>query len=65
MNATLWTRWHLTDVVGHGAAIAGGFVLMVLGLALGVTIVLLPIGLVVGLAGVLMFVGGIFAHPDG
>ncbi len=48
--------------IGHLAAVAGGFVLMVLGLAMGVTIVMLPVGIVVGLAGVLLFVWGLFGH---
>jgi hypothetical protein len=66
MAATLWNRWHIVDIAstfGHAAAILIGLVLMVIGLALGVTLVLLPVGLVVGLAGVLLVVGGIFAHP--
>lgn len=46
-------------ILGHTAAILAGFVLMVIGLALGVTMVLLPIGLVVGLIGVLVFVWGL------
>jgi ABC-type Fe3+-siderophore transport system permease subunit len=47
-------------ILGHTVAILVGFVLMVIGLALGVTMVLLPIGLVVGLIGVLVFVWGLF-----
>jgi hypothetical protein len=48
----------------HAAAVAVGFVLMVVGLALGVTMIMLPVGLVVGLIGVLIFIGGLFAHID-
>ena len=50
-------------VLEHAAAVMVGFVLMVVGLAMGVTTVLLPIGVVVGLMGVTIFVGGLFAHP--
>jgi hypothetical protein len=46
----------------HAAAVVIGFVLMVVGLALGVTMIMLPVGLVVGLLGVLIFVGGLFAR---
>lgn len=49
-------------VVLHLVATLLGFILMVVGLALGVTLVLLPVGLVIGIAGVLLFVGGLFAH---
>jgi hypothetical protein len=50
------------NVLGHAAAIILGFVMMVVGLALGVTMIMLPVGLVVGLIGVTVFVGGIFGH---
>jgi hypothetical protein len=53
-------RW-----LGHAAALAAGFVMMVVGLALGVTMIMLPVGIVVGLAGVALFVGGLFARIDG
>ena len=39
-----------------------GCVLMVLGLALGVTMVLLPVGVVIGLTGFAMLVAALFAH---
>ena len=42
----------------HTAFVVAGFVLMVLGLGLGVTMIMLPVGLVVGLLGLAMFVGG-------
>jgi hypothetical protein len=48
----------------HAAAVVLGFVLMVVGLALGVTMIMLPVGVVVGLIGVALFVGGIFARVD-
>jgi hypothetical protein len=44
--------------IEHTAFVVAGFVLMVLGLGLGVTMIMLPVGLVVGLLGLAMFVGG-------
>ena len=52
------------SALGHIAAIIIGFVLMVVGLALGVTMIMLPVGLVVGMLGFVMVVGGFFAHID-
>ena len=52
-------------ILGHIAAVIVGFVLMVVGLAMGVTMVLLPIGLVVGFLGVALFIGGLFARIGG
>ena len=49
----------------HAAAVIIGFVLMVVGLALGVTMIMLPVGIVVGLLGVALFVGGLFGRIDG
>jgi len=49
-------------VLGHVAAVVIGFVLMVAGLGLGVTMVMLPVGLVVGLLGVGVFVWGLLGH---
>jgi hypothetical protein len=46
--------------IGHVAAVVIGFVLMVVGLALGVTMIMLPLGLVVGIAGLLLVVWGLF-----
>jgi hypothetical protein len=48
----------------HAAVVVLGFVLMVVGLALGVTMIMLPVGVVIGLIGVALFVGGIFARVD-
>jgi hypothetical protein len=48
----------------HAAAVVIGFVLMVVGLGLGVTMIMLPVGIVIGLIGVAIFVGGIFARID-
>ena len=65
-HATSWAhrRWIVATEIalGHLAAIAIGFVMMVIGLALGVTMIMLPVGLVVGLIGAAVFVGGIFGH---
>ena len=57
-------RWlHFTEnVLGHAAALAIGFVMMVIGLGLGVTMIMLPVGVVIGLAGVAVFVAGMFGH---
>jgi hypothetical protein len=48
----------------HAAAVVVGLVLMIVGLALGVTMIMLPVGIAVGLLGVLILVGGIFARID-
>jgi dipeptide/tripeptide permease len=63
---TWWHRpWVLAEnILGHVAAIVVGFVLMVVGLALGVTMIMLPVGLVIGLIGVAIFVGGLFANIE-
>jgi hypothetical protein len=50
--------------LGHTAVVLLGFVLVIVGLALGVTMVLLPVGLVVGLAGVLLIVAGLFFRSE-
>ncbi len=47
-------------LAGHIAAMVIGVVLMIAGLALGVTMVLLPVGFGVGIAGLLVFVWGLF-----
>ena len=48
--------------LGHVTAVILGFVLIIVGLAMGVTVVLLPVGIVVGLVGVALVVGGVFAR---
>jgi ABC-type uncharacterized transport system permease subunit len=50
------------NVLGHVLAVIIGFVMMIVGLALGVTLIMLPVGLAIGLTGVAIFVGGLFAH---
>lgn len=62
-----WHRpWIKTteSVLGHIAAVIIGFIMMVIGLGLGVTMIMLPVGLVIGLAGVAVFIGGFFARID-
>jgi hypothetical protein len=49
-------------LLGHVFAVALGFVLVIVGLAMGVTMVLLPVGIVIGLLGVAMIVSGVFAR---
>jgi hypothetical protein len=55
VRATESALWHI-------AALIVGFVMMVVGLGLGVTMIMLPVGIVVGLLGMAMFIGGLFAH---
>jgi archaellum biogenesis protein FlaJ (TadC family) len=54
----------LENVLGHIAAVVIGFVMMVVGLGLGVTMVMLPFGLVIGLLGLAIFVSGLFMRLD-
>ena len=64
---TLWqSQWVKTteSVLGHLAAVVVGFVMMVVGLGLGVTMIMLPAGIVIGLLGAGIFVAGFFAHFD-
>jgi hypothetical protein len=44
----------------HATAVVVGFVLMIAGLSMGVTLVLLPIGVPVGLVGIVLFMWGLF-----
>ena len=60
--AHVLTRGSVVTVLEHAMFVIGGFVLMVLGLGMGVTMVMLPAGLVVGLLGFAMFVGGLFVR---
>ena len=48
----------------HAFFVIAGFVLMVLGVGLSVTMVMLPAGLVIGLLGFAMFVGGMTVRID-
>jgi len=49
----------------HALVVALGFVMMVVGLGLGVTMIMLPAGLVIGLMGFAIFVTGLFVRFDG
>ena len=63
MTSTTFSHHRLVgSFLVHVAAVLVGFVLMIVGLGLGVTIIMLPVGLVVGMTGLLMFVGGLFAR---
>jgi hypothetical protein len=58
-----WPLVRKTEILlGHVAIAVVGFVMMIVGLAMGVTMVLLPVGVVVGLLGLLIFSGGLFGH---
>ncbi len=48
----------------HALAVTIGFIMMVVGLGLGVTMIMLPVGITIGLLGLAMFVGGLFARID-
>lgn len=49
-------------LVGHVIALVMGLVLMVVGVAMGVTIVMLPFGVPVGFFGLLLFLWGFFGR---
>ena len=51
-------------IAEHAAFVVAGFIMVIVGLALGVTMIMLPVGVVVALVGVGMIVGGIFARID-
>lgn len=55
----------VTRVIEHALAVVVGFIMMVVGLALGVTMIMLPVGVVIGLLGAAIFVAGLFARFDG
>ena len=61
-----WRQWVGTveTILGHVAAIVVGFIMMVVGLGLGVTMIMLPVGLVVGLIGVALFISGWVSWSD-
>ena len=67
MTHTLTVRGvfnRIGGVLEHFVVTVLGFVLMVVGLGLGVTMIMLPVGIVVGLLGAGLFVAGIFGHLD-
>jgi hypothetical protein len=47
-------------LLGHVLAVVGGLILMVVGVAMGVTVVALPVGIAVGFAGLAVFLWGLF-----
>ena len=62
-----WSRHSVAtteSIVAHVAAVFAGLIMMVIGLALGVTMIMLPVGVVIGLAGVGLFVTGLFAPME-
>jgi hypothetical protein len=58
-----WGR-RFVGLCEHAFFVIAGFVLMVVGLGLGVTMIMLPAGIVIGLLGFAMFVGGLFVRMD-
>jgi hypothetical protein len=58
------TRRRVLGVFEHAVAIITGFILMVLGLGLSVTMIMLPVGLIVGLAGFALFISGLCVRFD-
>jgi hypothetical protein len=51
-------------IFGHGGAVVGGLLLMLVGLAMGVTMLMLPIGIVTGLLGLAIFFWGLFGRTE-
>lgn len=49
-------------ILEHTAVVVLGFVMMIVGLGLSVTMIMLPVGLAVGLLGMAIFVAGLSAH---
>src|SRR6476646_1392725 len=67
MTHALTVRRVFAEIGGfleHFVVVVLGFVLMVVGLGLGVTMIMLPVGIVLGLAGMGLFIAGIFGHLD-
>lgn len=62
MTHTATWRDRTVGILEHAVVTVIGFILMVVGLGLGVTMIMLPVGIVVGLIGVAMFVSGLFVH---
>jgi hypothetical protein len=54
----------VSSFFGHVTAIVVGLILMIVGLAMGVTIVMLPVGIPVGLGGVLLFIWGLVGYSS-
>ena len=51
-------------LVGHIVALVVGFVLMIVGLGMGVTVVMLPFGVPIGLFGLGLFLWGLLEYFD-
>jgi len=49
-----------SQFVGRVFALVVGFLLMIVGLAMGVTVVMLPVGIPLGLVGLVVFFWGLF-----
>ena len=49
----------------HLGAVIAALILMIVGLAMGVSLVMLPVGVAVGLVGMFLFLWGIFGGADG
>ena len=68
MSTVPWSAHYFWDigvsVLEHAATVLLGFVLIIVGLALGVTMIMLPVGLPLGLLGVLLVIVGLFARLD-
>ena len=47
-------------LVGHGAALVLGLLLLIIGMAMGVTLVLLPVGVLAGISGLLLIVWSLY-----
>ncbi len=52
-------------VVIHLIAMVVGFVMMAVGIGMGVTLVMLPVGVPLGIAGLLVFLWGLFGWSQG
>jgi hypothetical protein len=52
-------------VFAHLGALVVGLVLMIVGIAMGVTMVMLPVGIAVGFVGLFVFIWGIFGRKQG
>jgi hypothetical protein len=51
-------------IVGHTGALILGVLLMIVGMAMGVSLVLLPVGLPVGIVGFLMILWSLFTKRE-
>jgi hypothetical protein len=49
----------------HLAAMVAGLILMIVGLAMGVSLVMLPVGIPVGFVGMFLLIWGMFGSVEG